>query len=113
MLKQTKDLIYEKQAAEHSKNAIFLWIIVGIIWILIDNSINLFSLIGLFLILPGIFVASFASMPLFLLRNKIALNIIEKGEEKLSPLIPILTFLDLIEMIIVPIIYLKILSFFL
>ena len=110
MLKETKDAIYERQATAQSKSAIFFWLVIGIIWIAIDNNISLFSVIGFLLFLPGIFIASFVSMPLFLLKNKIALNIIERKQEGLASLIPVLNLLELIEAIIAPIIYLKILS---
>lgn len=112
MLKETRGAIYEIRATEQSKNAIFFWLIIGIIWIMIDNKINLFSIMGFLLFLPGIFIASFASMPLFLLKNKIALNIIDKKQERLASIIPVLKLLEIIEIIIAPIIYLKILSTF-
>lgn len=112
MQQDTKDAIYDRKASEHSKNAIFLWIIVGIGWIIFDKDLNLFSLVGGLLLIPGIFVASFASMPLFLIRNKIALNVIEKGQESLAGLIPVLNILDLVEMVAAPIIYLMILGSF-
>lgn len=113
MQEEVKSSLYDKQASEHSKNAIFVWIVIGIIWAFIDKNINMLSVLGFLLFIPGIFIASFASMPLFLIRNKIALNIAEKKQERLGPLIPILKFLDLIEMIVAPIIYLKILNIFL
>ena len=112
MQQDTKDAIYDRKASEHSKNAIFFWIIVGIGWIIFDKNLNLFSLVGGLLLIPGIFVASFASMPLFLLRNKISLNVIEKRQEFLASLIPVLNILDLVEMVVVPIVYLIMLSSF-
>src|ERR671915_365498 len=102
MRDEVKAAIYEQQATNQSKNAIFVWLIVGIIWIAFDNAFSLISIIGFLLFLPGIFVASFASMPLFLLKNKIVLNKIEKKQEGQAGLIPILNILGIIEMIIAP-----------
>ena len=112
MQQNAKDAIYDRKASEHSKNAIFLWLLTGIAWIIFNKDLNLFSIIGVLLLIPGIFVASFASMPLFLLRNKIALNVIEKRQESLAILIPILNILDIVEMVIAPIVYLIVLTNF-
>lgn len=112
MQQDTKDAIYDRTATAHSKNAIFLWLLAGIVWTIFDKNLNLLSPIGALLFIPGIFVASFASMPLFLLRNKIALNVIEKRQESLATLIPILNILDIVEMVLAPIIYLMILANF-
>lgn len=54
---------YNQLASKHSKANIFLWIIAGIIYNLFHS--NLISISTLLLLLPGIFIISFASIPTF------------------------------------------------
>lgn len=71
MVKQTMGLSqeeYNKQASAHSKANIILWLISGVIYNIYSD--NLMSLSTLLLVIPGIFVASFASMPTFLVNIK-------------------------------------------
>ena len=67
MEENTKNLImgmekeqYDQKASSHSKVNIFLWIISGIIFNICKG--NLFSISTLLLIVPGIFIVSFASI---------------------------------------------------
>jgi hypothetical protein len=113
MNEKMKNTIYDKKATEQSKNAIFIWIAAGLIYILISPSIKLFSIIGLLWLLPGIFIASLLSMPLFLFKNKIALDVIEKKQDQKGKYIPVINFLDIVFAIFWPILYLFILNKFL
>lgn len=54
---------YNQMASSYSKTNIFLWLISGIIYNIYQS--NLISLSTLLLILPGIFIISFASIPTF------------------------------------------------
>src|SRR5680860_652693 len=54
---------YSQMASSHSKANIFLWLISGIIYNIYQS--NLVSLSTIFLIIPGIFIISFASIPTF------------------------------------------------
>lgn len=54
---------YDQLASRYSKANIFLWIIAGIIYNLFHS--NLISISTFLLLLPGIFVISFASIPTF------------------------------------------------
>lgn len=54
---------YNQMASSHSKANIFLWLISGIIYNIYQS--NLVSFSTLLLIIPGIFIISFASIPTF------------------------------------------------
>jgi|SRR3989338_6429034 len=54
---------YNSMASSHSKANIFLWLISGIIYNIYQS--NLISLSTLLLVIPGIFIISFASIPTF------------------------------------------------
>lgn len=54
---------YNQMASSHSKANIFLWLISGIIFNVYQSS--LISLSTLLLVIPGIFIISFASIPTF------------------------------------------------
>lgn len=54
---------YNKLSTSHSKANIFLWVIGGLIYNLFCG--NLLSLSSALVIFPGIFIASFASIPTF------------------------------------------------
>ena len=54
---------YDQKASSHSKANIFLWVIGGILFNIYKG--NLFSVSTLLLIIPGIFIVSFASMITF------------------------------------------------
>jgi len=60
---------YQIQASKFSKDSIFYVVLAGLIFNIITK--NLFTLSSLLLILPGIFIISFASMPAFLLEIKL------------------------------------------
>jgi hypothetical protein len=109
---ELRETLYEQKASEHSKSAIFFWVVAGVVWIILDSQIELLSLIGFLLLFPGIFVASFVSIPLFLVRNKIALDVIEKRKENRANLIPFLHLLDFIQMVLSPILYIQIIRSF-
>jgi len=72
------DKNYQIQASGFSKNSIFVGIAAGIIFNIITK--NLFSLSSLLLILPGIFIISFLSMPAFLLKLKLRKILPESGK---------------------------------
>ena len=54
---------YDRLASQHSKANIFLWVVSGLLYLYWIGE--LVSLATLLLLLPGIFIASFASMPTF------------------------------------------------
>ncbi|MBU0533373.1 MAG: hypothetical protein KJ887_01040 [Candidatus Omnitrophica bacterium] len=54
---------YNQMANSHSKANIFLWLISGVIYNIYQT--NLISFSTLLLIIPGIFVISYASIPTF------------------------------------------------
>lgn len=54
---------YNRLASSHSKADIFLWLAGGLIYNFFHG--NLISLSSALVILPGIFIASFASIPTF------------------------------------------------
>lgn len=54
---------YNQMASSYSKANIFLWLISGIIYNIYQS--NLVSFSTLLLIIPGIFIISFASIPTF------------------------------------------------
>jgi len=54
---------YNQMASSHSKANIFLWLISGIVYNIYQS--NLVSLSTIFLIIPGIFIISYASIPTF------------------------------------------------
>lgn len=106
MRKEAQQIIYKAKAVDQSKNAIFVWIAIGLIYIIVSPSIKLISWQTLLLFLPGIFIASLLSMPLFLLKNKIALQVIEKGDSSKGKYIPLITFFDIVLAIVWPIVFL-------
>ncbi len=59
---------YNQMASSHSKANIFLWLISGIIYNIYQS--NLISWSTLLLIMPGIFIISFASIPTFWIEVK-------------------------------------------
>jgi len=54
---------YNQMASSHSKANIFLWLIAGIVYNIYQS--NLISISTLLVIIPGIFIISFASIPTF------------------------------------------------
>ncbi|HMN15408.1 MAG TPA: hypothetical protein PKD55_24085 [Bellilinea sp.] len=62
---------YDAAASQYSKNAIFLWCASSIAYIFLSDELRLLSLITLFTFLPGIFIASFASIPFFFASTKL------------------------------------------
>jgi hypothetical protein len=62
---------YDAAASQYSKNAIFLWCASGLIYIWLSSDHQLLSLVTVLLFLPGIFVASFASIPFFFVSTKL------------------------------------------
>ena len=54
---------YNQMTSSHSKANIFLWVISGVVYNIYQS--NLVSLSTLLLIIPGIFIISFASIPTF------------------------------------------------
>lgn len=63
-----------KLKAQHSKNAIFLFVVFGVI-LFIFNKEPLFSLTSLLFFVMGIFLASFLSIPSYLLKMYISKKI--------------------------------------
>ena len=59
---------YNRKATSHSKANIFLWTVGGIVFNIFRS--NLFSISTLLLIIPGIFIISFASIPTFYIEAK-------------------------------------------
>lgn len=59
---------YEKLASSHSKANIILWLIGGIIYNIYHS--NFVSISSALLVLPGIFLISFASIPTFWMNLK-------------------------------------------
>ena len=59
---------YNQKASAHSKANLILWVIGGIIFNIYKS--NLFSISTLLLIIPGIFIISFASMISFFIDVK-------------------------------------------
>lgn len=62
---------YDAAASQYSKNAIFLWCVSGLIYIWLSNNHHLLSLVTVLLFVPGIFIASFASIPFFFASTKL------------------------------------------
>ena len=62
---------YDAAASQYSRNAIFLWCASGVVYIWLSNDHRLLSLVTLLLFLPGIFLASFASIPFFFASTKL------------------------------------------
>jgi len=54
---------YNQMASSHSKASIFLWLISGVVYNICKS--NLVSLSTILLVIPGIFIISFASIPTF------------------------------------------------
>ncbi|MDD5358605.1 MAG: hypothetical protein PHX80_05640 [Candidatus Nanoarchaeia archaeon] len=59
---------YNQMASNHSKANIFLWLISGVIYNIYRS--NLVSFSTLLLVIPGIFIISFASIPTFWIEVK-------------------------------------------
>ncbi|MBL8160005.1 hypothetical protein JNJ66_06120 [Candidatus Saccharibacteria bacterium] len=59
---------YEKAASAHSGNAITVWLLVGGIYNFATG--NIWSWATVLLVLPGVFLASFASIPTYWLKHK-------------------------------------------
>ncbi len=80
--KQSNDEIMEKQInqmedelkAQHSKNAIFFFFVFGVI-IFIWKNASLFSLEALAFFFIGMFLASFLSIPSYLIKMQISKHI--------------------------------------
>ena len=54
---------YDQMASSHSRANIILWLVSGIIYNV--YQLNLFSISTLLLVLPGVFIISYASIPTF------------------------------------------------
>lgn len=63
--------VYELAASQYSKSAIFIWCVAGLIFISVSSDYRIMSIPTAALFVPGIFIASLASMPLFVLSVKI------------------------------------------
>lgn len=109
MKQEIKDAIYKQQATEQSKGAIFCWLLVGYLWIIFDSQVALWSWVSLLLFMPGIFIASFVSVPVFLIKNKVALKVIEENKSHLQVWIPTLNLIDFIIAVVAPIIFILLL----
>lgn len=59
---------YNQMASSHSKANIFLWLIAGIVYNIYQS--NLISISTLLVVIPGIFIISFASIPTFWIEVK-------------------------------------------
>lgn len=59
---------YNQMASSHSKANIFLWLIAGIVYNIYQS--NLISISTLLVVIPGIFIISFASIPTFWVEAK-------------------------------------------
>lgn len=104
-------LEYNRLASEHSRANIVLWIIAGIIYNIVQH--NLFSLSTLLLIIPGIFVISFASMPTFWVEIKKRKIIPETKSIIVLTLFTVWYVVDLIYPIALAIGYIKLIERFL
>jgi hypothetical protein len=83
--------IHNRLASEHSKNAVFLWVITGILVFIFKGE--LFSWQALLFFTIGLFVASFLSIPTYTLKRWLAKRLVK--EEVPEFLIPIYWILDL------------------
>ena len=73
-----EEIVHNKLATEHSKNAIFMFVIFGII-IFIWKSEAFLSLSTLLFFVVGIFLASLLSIPSYMLKRKLAKYMKNKG----------------------------------
>jgi hypothetical protein len=68
---------YEAEASQASKNGIFLWCVSGVIYIWLSDDHRLLSLVGFLLLMPGIFIASFATIPFFFADRSVKAQIVK------------------------------------
>ena len=100
---------YNRLASNHSQANIFLWIIGGLFYNLIHG--DLISLTSVLVLLPGIFIVSFASIPTFFIKIK-RNQILQKTD---NPFIVIgfliWSIFDLIYPIVLSILFINIINY--
>lgn len=104
-------LQYNQMATSHSKANIVLWLIAGIIYNIYHS--NLFSLSTLLLIIPGIFVISFASIPTFYVNTKKHEIIPKTNNVLILILFTIWYFIDLVYPVVLSIAYILLIEYIL
>lgn len=103
--------VYNQLASRHSKADIFFWLLGGLIYNYFNH--NLVSISSALLILPGIFIASFAGIPAFWVNVK-KLQIIP-NTKNIFVLIgfSIWYLIDFVYPILLSIVFIKIVNFIL
>jgi len=100
---------YNQMASSHSKANIFLWIISGLIYNTFSK--NLISFSTLLLIIPGIFIISFASMLTFFVEIKKHQIIPNTKNVFILSLFTIWYFIDLVFPIALSISYILLINY--
>ncbi len=101
---------YDKLASSHSRANIFLWIVGGLIYNFFNG--DLISLSSVLVVFPGIFIASFASIPTFWVNVK-KMQILQKTNNILVLIgFTIWYAVDLIFPILMSILFIKFISLF-
>lgn len=100
---------YNKMVHSHSKANIFLWIIGGVVYSLINNS--LFSLATILLFIPGIFILSFASIPTFWIDLKKKQMVSKTNNILVLVVFTVWAVIDLVYPIILSILFIKVVNY--
>jgi len=100
---------YAKLASSHSKANIFLWFISGIVYNLITG--NLPSLSTVLLVIPGIFIISFASILTFWVDQKKKQIVQKTNNVFILFLFTIWFFIDLVYPIILSILFIDLINY--
>ena len=100
---------YNKLASQHSKTDIFLWVAGGLVYNFFQG--DLISISSALLIIPGIFIASFAGIPAFWVNVK-KMQIVPKTNNILVLLGFTLWYLvDLAYPVLLSILFIKLVNF--